>query len=250
MARKIEKKVISDDLLFGDDFDEAKLDKIEAQLVRTPPDALDQGKGKRRGEAAQPEGGDETGVPAASASMDDFDQVPHVPQVEPPPAGEGSEVSQQQKAAVARVVRSKRLFLMGALSTLILITTGLVSLYWFHWRQTAPPPPQLVRHPIEVPSYRHATTFLLLVSPAGKKQDLLKVDLELDFWSEQGYETFKSRQLLFHDVIYKFLRKQEPPDNAFEHWEKILEKNLFESLKHNYPETRLNAVMMKGFQRL
>lgn len=247
MARKIEKKVISDDLLFGDDFDEAKLDKIEAQLVRTPPDALDQGKGKRRGEAAPAEAGDDDCIPGASASPDDVD---HVPQVEPPPADENPEVSQQQKAAVARVVRSKRLFLMGALSTLILITAGLLSLYWFHWRQTATPLPQLVRHPIEVPSYRHATTFLLLVSPAGKRQELLKVDLELDFWSEQGYETFKSRQLLFHDVIYKFLRKQEPPDNAFEHWEKILEKNLLESLKHNYPETRLNAVMMKGFQRL
>lgn len=247
MARKIEKKVISDDLLFGDDFDETKLDKIEAQLVRTPTDALDEGKGKKRGKAAPAEAGDDDRIPAAAASRDDFD---HISQAEPPPAGEGPEASPKQKAAVARMVRSKRLFLMGALSTLILITAGAVSLYWFHWRQTVPPLPQLVRHPIVLPSYRHATTFLLLVSPAGKKQDLLKVDLELDFWGAQGYETFKARQLLFHDVIYKFLRKQEPPDNSLEHWEKILEKNLFESLKHNYPETQLNAVMMKGFQRL
>ena len=33
MARKIEKKVISDDLLFGDDFDENKLAKMEEELI-------------------------------------------------------------------------------------------------------------------------------------------------------------------------------------------------------------------------
>lgn len=248
MARKIEKKVISDDLLFGDDFDEGKLAKIEASLVRTPiSDALDEEPGAKKGKAAQRAASDEGEAVVASSVEEDLDQETST---KPPPATQASEASQKQQAAIARIVRSKRLLLMAAVSALVIITAGLVSLYWFYLRQPSLLLPQTVRHPIVIPSYRHVTSFLLWVSPSGKKQDLLKVDVELDFRSAEAYEAFKSKQVLFCDVIYKFLRKQEPPDNSFEHWEKILEKNLFESLKHNYPETRLSSVQMKGFQRL
>jgi len=61
---------------------------------------------------------------------------------------------------------------------------------------------------------------------------------------------FKRRQVFFCDAIYRFLRKQEPPENSFEHWEEILQTNLLESLSRNYPETRLSTVRMKGLQRL
>ena len=76
------------------------------------------------------------------------------------------------------------------------------------------------------------------------------MDLELDFSSGEAYKNFKDKQVLYCDIIYKFLRKQQPLDNSFNYWEKVLEKDLFESLRSNYPETRLNGVRLKDFSRL
>ena len=35
----------------------------------------------------------------------------------------------------------------------------------------------------------------------------------------QGYEMFEREQVFYRDLIYRFLRKQEPPEKSFEHWE-------------------------------
>lgn len=248
MARKIEKKVISDDLLFGDDFDEGKLARIEAELTRSPDsDALEEKQAKAKRAA---KGGDQPAsqaVPAPSSSEPGLDREALS---QSPAATAPQDPSKQQRAALARVARSKMLFLAAVISVLAIITAGLVSLYWFKWRQDSLPPPQIVRHHIVIPSHRHVTSFFLLVNPSGKKKDLLKLDVEFDFSSLQAYEAFKGKQVLFSDIIYKYLRKQQSEDNSVEYWQRILEQDIFENLKRNYPETRLNAVEMKGFQRL
>jgi hypothetical protein len=236
MARKIAKKAISEDLLFGADFDESKLAGIEKSLSQsstadTP--AEKQERSVTAGEARE--------LPVPTESLD---QAPLVKAS--PPETTPQDVAEQQRQAVARMVRSKMVLLLSVASLVVLITAGLVYLLWLQ----PPPVPQMVRHPIVVPSHTHVTNFLLFASASGKKKDLFKVDLELDFSSIEAYMNFKDKQVLYCDIIYKFLRKQEPLDNSFSHWEKILEKDLFESLRSNYPETRLNGVRLKGFTRL
>jgi len=245
MARKIEKKVISDDLLFGDDFDEGKLARIEAELVRTPiSEALEEAQPKA-GKATPPAAaGGEAAVTPSDGALDQG--MPTGPSSET----QDRDLSEKRQAAVAKVVRAKLMLLAAVGFLLLAVTAGVGSLYWFKWRLEAQPPTQFVRHPIVVPSHRHGASFLLFVGPSGKRKDLLKVELELDFSSTQGYEVFKRRQVFFCDAIYRFLRKQEPPENSFEHWEEILQTNLLESLSRNYPETRLSTVRMKGLQRL
>lgn len=244
MARKIEKKVISDDLLFGDDFDESKLARIEAELVRPPiSEALEEAPAKA-GKATPPAAGGESAVTPSDGALDQ--ETPTGPSSET----QDPNLSEKRQAAVARVVRAKLMLLAAVGFLLLAVTAGVGSLYWFKWRLEAQQPTQFVRHPIVVPSHRHGASFLLFVGPSGKPKDLLKVEVELDFSSTQGYEMFKRGQVFYRDVIYRFLRKQEPPENSFEHWEEILQTNLLESLSRNYPETRLTTIRMKGLQRL
>ena len=78
----------------------------------------------------------------------------------------------------------------------------------------------------------------------------MKLDLELDFASLGAHEKFKEKQVYYTDFIYGFLRKQSPPDNSVQDWAKILEQDLPERLKNDYPEIRLNSIRMKNFHRL
>jgi flagellar basal body-associated protein FliL len=247
MAREIKKKVISDDLLFGDDFDETKLSQIEDGFDKNSLSGTPGGGRKSSataGKASELPGTD--GEPSVSAPAPELDEEG----LSKAPSATPSEDASQQQQTVARMVRSKMLLLFAALSVVVVIAAGLTYLLWPHSKPQELPAAETVRHPIVIPSYTFATNFLLFMNASGKKKDLLKVDVEMDFWSLQAYEQFKNKQIYYNDIIYKFLRKQEPPENSFQNWGKILERDLFEILKNNYPETRLNAVAMKGFQRL
>ena len=249
VRRKIEKKVISDDLLFADDFDENRLARIEDELNRSPQPDSPKGKQRKRGEtgeAEEPTAPDS--VPVASPPEDAPD-LEFEASSEPPTQSEIEAASERQRQAVAKMVRSKRILLLAATSVLVVITAGLAYLLWPHSKQ-APLSPQIIRHRIVIPSYVFDANFLVFVGAAGKKKDLMNLDLELDFGSLEAYEQFKSRQTLYCDVIYEFLRKQQPQDNSFQYWEEVLTRDLYESLKQDYPEIRLNSIYMKNFHRL
>ncbi len=238
MARKIAKKAISEDLLFGDDFDEDKLAKIEKSLSQSTNLATPQEKQKRS--VTTEEAGE---LPLPTEVLD------QIPLAQPPtPEAAPQDIAEEQRQAVARRVRSKMVLLLSAASLVVLIAAGLAYLLWF--RPEPPAVPQMIRHQIVIPSHTHVINFLLFTGSSGKKKDLLKLDLELDFSSGEAYKNFKDKQVLYCDIIYKFLRKQQPLDNSFNYWEKVLEQDLFESLRSNYPETRLYSVRLKGFSRL
>ncbi len=244
MARTIEKQVISDDLVFGDEFDEGKLAGTEAELDHAPiSEALEEAPAKAA-KVTPPAAGGEAAVTPSDGALD-----------QGTPTGPSSEtqdrnLSEKRQAAVAKVVRAKLMLLAAVGFLLLAVTAGVGTLYWFKWRLDAQPPTQFVRHPIVVPSHLHSASFLLFVGPSGKQKDLLQVEVELDFSSIQGYEMFEREQVFYRDLIYRFLRKQEPPENSFEHWEEILQNNLLESLNRNYPEMRLSTVRMKGLRLL
>jgi hypothetical protein len=100
-----------------------------------------------------------------------------------------------------------------------------------------------------IPNYEHDINFLILAN-APEKKDLLQLDLELFFYTLDACEKFKGRRAFYQDIIYGFLQKQQPEDNSFQYWEKILERDLFDSLKNDHPEIRLISIHMKDFRRL
>ena len=126
VGRKIEKKVISDDLLFADDFDENRLARIEDELNRSPEPDSPKGKQRKRAEAGEPEA--PTAPDPVSSPPEDAPDLEFEASSEPPTQSEIEAASDRQRQAVAKMVRSKRILLLAATSVLVVIAAGLAYL--------------------------------------------------------------------------------------------------------------------------
>jgi hypothetical protein len=138
--------------------------------------------------------------------------------------------------------------LLSAACVLLILTAGLGYLLHPHAQNDASGS-HIVRHPVVIPKHEREVNLLILIG-TPERSDLLKLDLEFDFTSPNGYEKFNEHQTLYHDLIYSFLIKQQPPDNSVQHWEKILEQELLTSLNTDCPEIRLSSIRVKNFHRL
>jgi hypothetical protein len=264
MARTIQKKIISEDILFSDDFDESKLDQIESQLGKslhhaspeemtlyyTPkrPWTGDEGGGQGKlATAGEVMESFETGYgPASTALGDEFDQQASAELSGESKPQDGPEPRQQ---ALPKMVRSKRVLMLSIASVLLLMIGGPAYFLWPLPKDRGTSMTQIIRHPIVIPNYEHDINFLILAN-APEKKDLLQLDLELYFYTLDACEKFKGKRAFYQDIIYGFLQKQQPEDNSFQYWEKILERDLFDSLKNDHPEIRLISIHMKDFRRL
>ncbi len=264
MARSIQKKIISEDILFSDDFDESKLDQIENQLNKaahtasaeemtldftpkrpgTHRESKEQGKLAMAGEAME---SFETGY--GPASPDFGDDLSQEGSDELSDGSELQDVSERKYQALPKIIRAKRIMMFSFAAGLLLIIGGLTYFLWPHPKNHGPSAARIIRHPILIPNYEHDINFLILAN-TNEKKDLLQMDLELQFPTSDAWEKFQGRRAFYQDVIYGFLRKQQPEDNSFQYWEKILERDLFESLSNDHPEIRLISIHMKDFRRL
>jgi hypothetical protein len=264
MARTIQKKAISDDLVFSDDFDEGMLDKIEGELGqsyhRDLPDERvldfrpDKSKVKTGGEwRGKPDAADEPmesdGFERDMPSSEFEDTLDDKAFAEPTTDDNPPDDSEQLDAITKRVRSKKILLFTVAASVLFVITAGLTYLLWPVPKKIETPKVDIVRHRIVIPDYEQEINFLIYLR-TQEKEDLLKLDMELSFTSFGAHEKFKEKQAYYTDFIYGFLRNQSPPDNSVKDWVKILEEDLPERLKNDCPEMRLNAIHMKSFSRL
>jgi hypothetical protein len=256
MARIIKKKVISEDLLFSDDFDENALDQIEGKLDDSTTPVLPEervldlradqpksgGAKRRSGEPARP---DEEEDPSESIHVAAFDKSGEDSKQE----GHTEPASGSKPQIVGKKTKwSGRTLLSTAAFVLLILTAGLIYLLYPHAENDASRT-HIVRRPIVIPKHEREVSFLILAS-TPERSDLLKLDLEFDFISLNGYEKFTEKQNLYHDFIYSFLIKQQLPDNSVQNWEKILEEELLTSLKTDCPEIRLSSIRVKNFHRL
>jgi hypothetical protein len=254
IGRTFKKKVISEDLLFSDDFDENVLDKIEGELGKSFERDSSQNRPRSRSldqPGTQNSGG--KGVEQIDPTVSDrgmafLAQDEGEDQKAPTETLKGSGthgwLKGQQQAS-----RSRKALLFFAASVPLCLAVALGYTLWPHPVETGVSIPQIVRHPIVVPAYERELNFLILANAAGKK-DLLRLDLEFDFYGLEAYQKFKDKQLFYTDVIYGFLHQQQPSENSFQRWETISERDLLESLKKDYPEVRFNSIRMKNFHRL
>jgi hypothetical protein len=264
MARTIQKKVISDDLLFTDAFDESMLDKIEGELGRSHdrdlPDerslnyAPDKsGAGTASGGQGRPIIASEPMEPAAFErdlpSPEFLDKLQEEAFAESSTDGIPQGDSEQQQTISKKVSHKKMLLFAAAASVLLIITGGLTYLLWPTPKKTEAPRLDFVRQRIVIPVYEHEMNLFIFAGTQGK-EDLLKVDLGLDFASFKAHKQFKEKQVYYTDLIYGLLREKSLPDNSVEMWARILEQELPARLKDDHPEIPLNSIRMKSFHRL
>jgi hypothetical protein len=264
MARTIKKKVIDDSLLFSDDFDEGVLDKIEGRLAKSFTRDSPEGKGlqhdpngrmtgttrRKRGKSVTSDDATEPGESdrsiVFSAFGEDSEQGASTDPLNNDALRDGLNY---RRRAIAILRRPRTLLLLASVSVLLIIAAGLTYFLWPHPKDHGSSTSRIVRRPIVIPKYEREINFLILTGAPGKK-DLLMLDLELNFNALDAYDKFKDKQVLYSDVIYSYLLKQQPPDNSIQQWEKILERDLLENLKTDCPELRLNSISVKNFSRL
>jgi flagellar basal body-associated protein FliL len=263
MARTIKKKAISDDMLFADNFDESMLDKMENDLdtsfSRDEPEEKTLDYSPDRTQTRTPSGRQGGSMEAGNLMEETgFDHGPDLTDFEYKPDGEtsaepsddkGSHDKSKTMQAFAGIAQFKKILLIGTALFVIVIAAGLTFVLWPHQTEQDASRVEIVRHQIVIPSFQQEVNFLILSTAPGKK-DLLKMDLELDFSSLGSHERFKEKQVLYNDIIYQFLLKQQPPENTVRHWQQILEEGLLTAFQSEHPEIRLNAVHMKNFLRL
>jgi hypothetical protein len=261
MGREIQKKIISKDILFTDDFDESMLDEFEGDPdLDSPKEKIldfspDKSTGGEQGEwGGEPLSAGEPREPPdferdlpSSEFEDDFQEkkAPAESSID-----DNLQDDSQQQEEINKRARSKKIqWFLAAASVLFIVAGGVTYLLWPGPKAHETPRVDIVRHRIVIPDYEHEINFLIF-SRAQGKEDLLKLDLELDFNTFGAHKQFKEKQAYYTDFIYGFLRKQSPPDNSVQDWAKILEQDLPERLKNDYPEIRLNSIRMKNFHRL
>lgn len=264
MVRTIQKKAISDDMLFTDDFDESMLDKIEGELGQPQHPEVPEERildfSPDKSTARRPHGkpGDAFEVPESMGAQDferdlafsEFENELSEDAFEEPRKDSAPQEDSEQKQSITKMLRSKKIvLLLSAALVLFVFAGGLTYILWPTHKEPAIPKVEIVRHRIVIPTYEQEINFLIL-SKAQEKEDLVKLDLELDFASFRSHEKFKEKRVYYTDSVYSFLREQSPPDNSVQHWVRILEQDLPARLSRDHPEIPLNAVRMKYFQRL
>lgn len=251
MAHIIKKKLINEDLLFSDDFDESTLDQMEESLCPRSPD-----EGLPDSEPDQQDIGGAKEWPEQPVELDDgtvhTDSEQRTSVIK---KGENSKqefqpgiASRQIHQGSNRMSSSKTIMLFSAALLILMLTAGTACLLWPNALNPGTENPVAPR-PIEVPKHEREVTFLILASSL-EKSDLLKLDMEFAFMSLNGYERFMDNQIFYHDLIYSHLISQQPPENSVQNWERILENALLEALKRQCPDIRLNSIRLKSFQRL
>ena len=175
MARTIKKKLIDDDMMLSDDFDEKFLDKIDKEFAGKQSET-----GQNR--ASRVTGEDKGFIDTSDFSLDDFAGSPDA---DPKPfKGQGSQEgahptlsegakdgSSEKKtgslsaSAGIRIARNKAFMIVGACVALVLAVTFVLAL-WYESPEPAPQVITLVRHSIAIPQQQQEMEFLLLLQTA------------------------------------------------------------------------------------
>lgn len=245
MSRTIKKKVISENLLFSDDFDEEMLGKIEKDLdgsmsepkTSQPKASLRPSRNqanKKETEEITQQGGsfdqDETRTAYASSTI--------------PEKTSGAPMSDQLKKQIFR----KKL-LVGTLLCLPLIAVAAASVIYLRISPQPLPSPQIIRHPIPKPVYEAETSFLL---QARNKEDfeLLELKMQMSFKGTKGYEVYRANEVFCRYLIYEFLQNRRSPNSSYTEWRRLVQEELLSHLKENWPELNVTSIEIQNLGRI
>jgi hypothetical protein len=246
MSRTIKKKVIRDDLLFSDNFDQETLDKIEGEL--SDEDAPDpRQRGEFSDEIDRGYDTDEIDYGRAASTQGEQNLLSTPKHDAKAPPGSQTDAAPPPPTALAQRIARKKVLLLGILIFTAIIAAG--SGYILSGHSPEPPPkPAIVRFPILIPAYQQEMDFLLF-SEVGEKY-ILDIALEVNFEGQSAHERFKQKRTVYKDNTFIFLQSQQTSDKSYRNWEKIIQEDLPKALQASFPEIRIGSVELKRFNRL
>lgn len=250
MSRTVKKKVIDDTLAFADNFDESMLDRIEHDLDGNL-EADQASGGKRSSKRASPEDEVREGkAPKPPPAAPKAEELPSSATTEQPAdkPDSNSEGKEPQKTPIYRKIAIKRWAAIGAALLLFVV---LPALAWMklQGQDRQIPAIQFIRRPVPVPSYQLEAKFMLLAGSESKK-DIVEMNLQFDFMSDNAIEKFREKQTSIQDSCYRFMQTNNLVDSSQKSWARLVQRDMLAHLQASYPKIHIQAITLTEFTRL
>lgn len=198
--------------------------------------------------------------PSSSYSLDDFDSNPNPTPETPNEPGLGSQSTSgeefsgtQASKDIGEGRRRKKLkvLLLSALACIGALSAIAVPVY--KTMKTTPPPTLLgqktIRHAIAVPEFQEEFEFLVLAT-SEKDKNLISMRLDFVFSASNAFEDFAEKNYFYRETVYQYLLRARPSKNSQKLWQGILEKQLMDHMKQNFPRSGLKNIRVAHWERL
>lgn len=106
-----------------------------------------------------------------------------------------------------------------------------------------------IMRPVPQPDYREMLDFLLVYEVEGQKM-ITAMRMEVGFQSPMRYQTFKEQSVVFRDVVYAFLLKQNLYENSVRSWHSVVEKDLPDCLRVRLPQSFPDRILLTQVENL
>lgn len=173
-------------------------------------------------------------------------------QEETSPPGEEPTATQEQKSRTHLFcwIPLNRKTLLVSIGILTLLATG-AAVHRFRYanRPETHPIVTHIRKPVPIPQYSEEMDFIVLAEAQSDKS-VLSLTLEFEFRSISAYERCKDENVLFRDVVYRFLQMGRPVKNTQKAWTQIVQNELPPHLKSNLPGMHPEIIRVQRFEKL
>jgi hypothetical protein len=144
-----------------------------------------------------------------------------------------------------------KILLMSALACVGIVSAIAVPVYK---TLQHPPPPKLlgkktIRQPIAFREFQEEFEFLVLAT-SEKDTNVISMRLDFLFSASNALDAFSAKATLYRETVYQYLLRAHPSKNSQKLWQGILEKQLMEYMKENFPKAGLKAIRVAHWERL
>ncbi len=250
MSRVVKKKVIDENLVFSDNFDESMLDRIESELGKSLTDE-EKAARKRSGKMARPTEEDHEAAakgpsPLAAGGKEPEETAAQAGQPSQP--GGGPQVGEEKTLPAYRRIAAKR-WISAACILVFFVVLPAIAWLRIQSKHMDAPVIQFVRHPVPLPHLQRESKFLL-VADTGAKKDLVEMSVQFEFLSTSALEKFENQQTAIQDSCYRFIQTRNPAENSPKIWAKLVQHDMMDHLRTSFPKIRIDSITMTQYDRL
>jgi hypothetical protein len=196
--------------------------------------------------------------PSSSLSLDDFEgesnppaEALHSPEGDASLSGmeDGFETTSYRDTATRK--HRRKLLLIGSLLACIGIMAAIAVPVYKAMKPKAPPlvGKKSVRHALAVQEFQEEFEFLVLAT-SERDKNLINMRLGFVFAASNAFEDFAGRATFYRETVYQYLLRARPAKNSQKLWQGILEKQLTEYMKQNFPKSGLKTIRVSHWERL
>jgi flagellar basal body-associated protein FliL len=212
-----------------------------------------QGPGTETGEAGAPVEGKKAGTQSAGLGPRKGNKTDGVPaQAED---GKSDEEGLREAGSWWKQAFLKKALIFGVPTVILALGAWLFFFKFGSNHHILEPPEQKlvpvtgIKRPVPIPDYHEMLDFIILNETEGHKT-MLALRMEFTFHNPATYQNFKEQNVVFRDMVYSFLLRQNALRNTSSSWHTVVEKDLFEYLRVKLPQSKADQIRLTQVENL